>query len=267
MPVPSPPHPAGEACRICGGELRQAFPGTVLGEVEVLYGICQSCHSLILPAPHWLDRAYGTHYSPDPDTGVLYRSGFLLRCIKRMKALGFLPKHFRSLDYGAGKGVLLRLLLDDGQDAWGYDAYPRPAFAEERVLQEIPAGPFELVTAIEVIEHTLDPVPTLKRMKNLLASNGVLALSTEFFDEARHGPGWHYLAPEHGQHITIFSSQGLRMASEQAGLRWIGSLPLNKQDFLHLLCPVERQVSSWSLFRLLQRHRSRERKANRDRFA
>jgi SAM-dependent methyltransferase len=184
-----------------------------------------------------------------------------------MKALGILPKRFRSLDYGAGKGVLLRLLLDDGQDAWGYDSYASPAFAEERVLQEIPSGLFDLITAIEVIEHTLDPVPTLKQIKKQLAPEGILALSTEFFDAATHGPEWHYLAPEHGQHITIFSPKGFKMAAEEVGLRWLGSLALNKQNFLHLLCHPERQISRWTLFRLNLRHRSRERKANRDRFA
>lgn len=258
MPIP---------CRICGGELRPLFSGTVLGDVQAIYARCATCESLIAPDPHWLERAYSTEVVPDPDSGALQRCLFIHRCIRRMRHLRLLPRRFRSLDFGSGRGVLLRLLLDDGMDAWGFDPFPAPAFAKERILQEVPDGPFDLVTAIEVIEHTLDPLQTLNRLREALAPGGILLLSTELYDRALHGPDWIYLAPEHGQHITMFSARGLQAAAEATGLRWIMSLPWGDKAFIHILAHPENGISAWEQFRLRRRAEARERRAQRDRFA
>jgi len=131
----------------------------------------------------------------------------------------------------------VRLLLDQGFDAWGYDPLSTPIAAEDRVRREVPPGPFRLITAIEVIEHLSDPVETLQRLRSLLGPRGLLVLSTELFDQRTHGASWHYLAQEGGQHITLFSRQGLQEAATRAGLRWLTSLRFDGIDFLHLLVP------------------------------
>lgn len=263
------PHASTEPCRVCGGPLLESFEGELLGHVSVCYGQCAQCHSLLLPEPTWLEEAYGKVIVPDPDFGALKRTLFIHRCLRRMRngALGLLPKRSRSLDYGSGRGLLLRLLLDDGQDAWGYDPYPRAIFGEDRITNRLPSGPFELITAIEVLEHTLDPLDTLQALGDRLAPKGVLVLSTELYDARTHGPEWAYLAQEHGQHITLFSRSGLRRAAETAGLDWIGSLPWGGQPFLHLLVPKGRKVSAFGLWWLQQRHRRGERRARKDRWA
>ena len=158
-----------------------------MAEIPVAYTICDGCGSLILPSPHWLERAYGTTPEVDPDFGDLRRCAFIHRTIRRMRALKLLPKRFRSLDFGSGKGILLRMLLDDGQDAWGFDAYATSSFAAERVMKEVPEGPFDLITLVEVIEHTTNPVPVLTRLRERLSERGVLLVSTELFDQRSMG--------------------------------------------------------------------------------
>jgi len=59
-----------EPCRVCGGSLRPAFQVTVLGRIQATYCICTRCHSLIVPAPHWLDQAYAVEPRPNPDFGM-----------------------------------------------------------------------------------------------------------------------------------------------------------------------------------------------------
>lgn len=232
-----------EACRICGGGLRVAFAGAVLDGVPVSYHVCTRCHSLLLLDPHWLSRAYESPPVPDPDTGMLRRTLFVDRALRRMHSVGLFRRHCRCLDYGAGRGLLVRFLLDRGCDAWGYDPLSTPIAAEDRILRELPAGPFRCITAIEVVEHLLDPIATLRELRGLLDGQGVLVLSTELFDQAIHDGSWHYLAQPGGQHITIFSREGLRQAAERAGLRWVMSLPFSGIDFLHLLVPRDQSAS------------------------
>lgn len=258
---------APEPCRICGGSLQPAFTATVLGDVAVTYHVCNSCHSLILPRPHWLERAYGPLAVPDPDYGLLQRTLFVQATVRRLRSVGLLPRRCRSLDHGAGKGMLVRLLLDHGFDAWGYEPIAAPLVAENRIGREWPAGPFDLITSIEVAEHLLDPVETLTRLRGALAANGLLLLSTELFDHQRHDASWQYLAQEHGQHVTIFSRDGLSVAAQKAGLHWVTSLRFGGVDFLHLLTHANHRLSTWRLWHLRWRQYRGKRRARRDRCA
>ncbi len=237
-----------------------------MGDIPVTYCICANCGSLILPSPHWLDRAYGEPPEIDPDFGDLRRCAFVNRVIRRMRALKILPKRFRSLDFGSGKGILLRMQLDDGQEAWGFDQYAHAAFASERVVKDLPDGPFQLITIIEVIEHTLDPVPVLQRLKDRLSESGLLLVTTELFRQEIHGSDWHYLAPDLGQHVTIFSEAGLHQAASLAGLEWVASLDFDQRPFLHLFARQGQRPSALRLLRLKWRNHFRERKVNRDRY-
>jgi hypothetical protein len=260
-------HAAGEACRICGGTLQAAFTGTLLGDVAATYCVCARCHSLILPQPHWLERAYGPLAVADPDSGLLKRTLFIHATLRRMRSVGLLPVHCRSLDHGAGKGILVRLLLDSGFDAWGDEPIARPLFAEERVMRQPPTGPFDLITLIEVAEHLLDPVETLTSLRAALALRGVLMLSTELFDVQLHGSDWPYLAPAHGQHVTFYSRNGLRWVAERAGLRWVESLRWGGRDFLHLLVHADQPPARWRLWWLRWRQQRGKWRVRRDRYA
>lgn len=237
------PHPSGKACRICSGSLQKAFDGIVLGDVKVVYGVCEACETLQLPEPFWLDRSYSTILSPNPDTGVVARSSLVLKAIHHLERIGLLKSGVRVLDFGTGKGVLLRQLLKRGLDAWGYDVYPNPENPPGRVSSEIPDEEFSLITCIEVLEHTTEPIQTLRRLGQLTSPEGLILLSTEFFDPRKHGPTWWYLVPQHGQHVTIFSESGFARAVASSGLIWYGTVPLEGRPFLHFLSRKDSSIS------------------------
>jgi len=238
------------ACRACGGSLHPEFSAVVLGDVPVTYHRCTKCHSLMLLNPHWLARAYSEVIVPDPDVGALRRTLFVHRVVRRLRGAGLLPREHRSLDYGSGFGMLVRLQRDHGIEAWGYDLYATPKFAEIYCGRELPAGKFDLITCIEVLEHTTNPIDVLTSLRSRTKDDGLVVVSTEFVDLQADTKNWHYLAKEHGQHITLFSRSGLDRAIEASGLERIHTFPFDNVPLLHVLVPKGARPPAWKLLRL-----------------
>ena len=133
---------------------------------------------------------------------------------------------YRWLDYGCGTGGLVRFVRSHGgHDAVGFEQSPiaeRLAehgvpLVEERDLDEL-AGTFDVVTAIEVIEHTADPLAELRRMRRMLRPGGLLFLTTGNAEpHARQLTSWRYVIPE--IHVSYFEPRTLDLALELTGFR------------------------------------------------
>lgn len=241
-------------CRACGARSVACFDGRVLERIAVTYHRCTQCMTLQLPNPHWLDEAYRQAPAPDPDTGRLMRAQIVYRVIRRLRSLRLLASPLRVLDEGAGLGLLVRLLRDDGVEAWGHDPYARPVVAEPFILPQWPDGCFSLVCATEVIEHTEDPRGFVSALSDRLDDAGLLLLTTELYrpDQLPDARQWAYLAPQHGQHITFLSEAGLRTVAEQARLHWWSSLEFGGSRCIHLL--GKKSPWRWAVQRLRWRH-------------
>jgi SAM-dependent methyltransferase len=194
--------------------------------------------------PHWLDRSYATTLYPDPDSGALRRTLYVNRYLRRMRAVRLLPRGYRSLDYGSGLGMLVALQLDRNAEARGFDRYAEPRFAQLECSKKLPDGPFDLITAVEVFEHLLDPVEVLAALGQRLAPTGVVLISTELYRRSRFpDPSrWPYLALAHGQHVTLFTREGLRRTAAAAGLRHVYTVNWGPTPFLHLFIHQSRPV-------------------------
>jgi cyclopropane fatty-acyl-phospholipid synthase-like methyltransferase len=131
----------------------------------------------------------------------------------------------RWLDFGAGSSGLVRYLRTHGVDAAiGYEPStdaPRVEGAASIPLDRDSLadlrGAFDVVTAIEVIEHVERPVDELRLIAELLAPRGVLLLTTTnarpYVDKLA---SWRYIIPE--IHISFFTPETLSTAMEMAGL-------------------------------------------------
>jgi 2-polyprenyl-3-methyl-5-hydroxy-6-metoxy-1,4-benzoquinol methylase len=135
----------------------------------------------------------------------------------------------RCLDFGAGNGGLVRYLNDHTPaDAEGFED---GSIADRARQMGLPIkssadeldGDYDVVTAIEVIEHVIDPLVELRRIRALLRPGGLLLLTTG--NAAPHAAdlaAWSYVIPE--IHVSFFEPVTLQLALERSGFR-TGSMP------------------------------------------
>ena len=75
-----------------------------------------------------------------------------------------------------------------------------------------------MVTAIEVIEHVIEPVELLRELRRLLRPGGLLLLTTGNAEPYRKNLArWRYVVPE--IHVSFFEPETLALALEKAGFR------------------------------------------------
>ena len=108
------------ACRVCQQPSDSLWTGTLIGH-SVDYFECPSCGYVQTEAPYWLEQAYSSAIN-DSDTGIMKRNLYNRRVI--LGALHLLGETSSAvLDYAGGYGILVRLLRDDGVDAFWYDKF------------------------------------------------------------------------------------------------------------------------------------------------
>jgi 2-polyprenyl-3-methyl-5-hydroxy-6-metoxy-1,4-benzoquinol methylase len=117
----------------------------------------------------------------------------------------------RVLDIGCGTGFLLERLAERGFSGVGIDLSPESVGHARRRLAEIgaadrltaevgsayepPAGPFDLITLTDVLEHLEDPRACLRALREQMAPDGLLVISTP---NRRSLPGARRWLSEHG---------------------------------------------------------------------
>jgi 2-polyprenyl-3-methyl-5-hydroxy-6-metoxy-1,4-benzoquinol methylase len=174
---------------------------------------------------------YVQEYGSDNETNALV--------VEALKAYG--PPPARVLDFGCGLGDLLRQATARGYRADGFEVsdYGR-TFAREKGFtvfgshDEIPSDTYDIVVAVEVIEHLFRPSASFRVIQRVLRPGGVLLYTTfnidRFLIRFRLG-----LAKDHGYivpegHINFFSHSTAQRFFENAGFRGLApSLELGQR--------------------------------------
>jgi SAM-dependent methyltransferase len=267
-------------CRLCGSA-STAYAGSATGRKSgrrFELRRCSSCSFAFVAEP-WLDYAeiydegYYRGQGADPSVDYAGEAEDPERTVRRHEWRGVLAR-VRSLadagpatewlDYGCGMGGLVSHLRREGLDGavgfeQGWCAAQLAARGVPHITEdELPAhaGTFDVVTAIEVIEHVVDPVAELRKVRALMRPGGLLFLTTgnpaPFRDRLA---SWRYVVPE--VHISFFEPQTLAMALDRAGFEpafpglgpgWddIMRFKLLKAFRRRRISPLERLVP-WSL--------------------
>jgi 2-polyprenyl-6-hydroxyphenyl methylase/3-demethylubiquinone-9 3-methyltransferase len=118
--------------------------------------------------------------------------------------VNFPNKELKILDYGAGSSVFGNELKGHGYDVESWDPMwgTAPTWSTEKK--------FDLMTSFEVFEHTPTPKETLREMKQWLAPNGKIFITTLVNDVMgdKRDPMFWYLAPRNG-HVCMHSMKSI----------------------------------------------------------
>jgi SAM-dependent methyltransferase len=220
-------------CRICGDSLDYKWSLKVLGGRHLAqYHECRGCLSLQVVDPTWLGEAYAEESRPlanNPDQGRFARNFSAYGAFVALHEAGVMSERPVVLDFGGGYGLLAQMLKSGGYEAWQMDPYvPVPFLAADRclsALDDFPEAGFDLIFALEVLEHLTDPIATLEGLTRRLKPGGTLMLSTGIYQPGQHNHQWPYLAAEWGQHITFWSHPALVHAAGRLGFSSLGLFP------------------------------------------
>lgn len=206
-------------CPICAQGMSPAFSARVLGKYPAQFEHCASCGFLRIANPHWLEEAYSSAIAAT-DTGLVARN---IDVAQKLAAFLYfvLPSrgagHF--LDVAGGYGMLTRLMRDYGFDFYWSDKYCANLLAKGFEFDEAKA-PFQAVTAIEVMEHVIDPAEFLESALHMAKSDTFIFTTELYQGEPPHPDKWRYYSLNTGQHISFFSRKTLEALSERLGMQY-----------------------------------------------
>src|SRR5262245_11096160 len=226
MSTPAESHDAARACILCQGNRWRRFSAWITARVVQ----CEGC-GLVFVHPLPGADAVRRHYNEGHSSRIEYylraepadRRTFgeiLDQAARRFPAGGHL------LDVGPNVGTALALAAARGWSARGVEINQEAArYCRERLGLDVVAGTleaaelpdehFDLVLMFDVIEHLLDPLASLSRVRRLLRREGMVMVSTP--DIARLSARVLQVKPE--EHLFYFTPATMRTLLERAGFR------------------------------------------------
>jgi len=131
----------------------------------------------------------------------------------------------RVLDYGCGKGTLVRRLRELGHDAVGVDPLePETEHTFRSVARTgLAPGAADAVTAVEVFEHlSVDEArAALREIRSVLAPAGMLLVTTPFTDVAGALVPQEWWAANPPWHRSLYSHKAMFRLLSEAGFEWV----------------------------------------------
>lgn len=201
---------------------------------------CQNCR-LVFYVPRPTSEELATFYDQqsyrqDYAQGIMSNIDFVANRYQELKKIvsQFQPDLFNRmdktfLDIGCGLGDLLQLAIADQWQINGTEISPEAVLQaniniRDRILVgdilslDLPEESFDLITIYHVIEHLIDPIAVLNKVKKLLKPDGILFIETPNLDSLGakiRGKKWSHIIPP--EHINYYNPESLGNSLKFAG--------------------------------------------------
>lgn len=198
-------------CKICDSTSKYIFSKSILQKYETDYYRCEFCGFIQINDPFWLNEAYAEAIS-SMDVGLINRNIHYSGKVESIIYDNF-DKTGRFLDFAGGYGMFTRLMRDKGFDFYHQDKYSVNLFAKTFSIDDLSdlEKKFELVTAIELMEHLVNPYQELDFIFSMTNS---FIFTTELVPEDDI-ENWWYFSPEHGQHVAFHTNKSLEFIAKK----------------------------------------------------
>jgi hypothetical protein len=204
-------------CLICRAQAEPAFRGSVLGRHDAEYFRCRRCGYLWAKDPSWLAEAYSDAIVAT-DTGLAQRNITIARRLTNLLFCCLDPQGM-YVDAAGGYGLLVRLMRDSGFDFYWEDKYCQNLMARGYEYSS-DRGPVTAVTAIEVLEHTPDPVGFLRALMERFTTRTIIFTTVLYSGDTHPPENWWYYSFRTGQHISFFQRRTLEAIASALGVRF-----------------------------------------------
>jgi SAM-dependent methyltransferase/O-antigen/teichoic acid export membrane protein len=213
-------------CPICASPatsmIQRDHPGYMTGTFFNIYR-CLECDTHFIDPMRIQPNVYDLIYSTDGIIGYDRYIRYFSQVLKEKNPLRFLAskeagyyvlyEHLRDksklriLDVGCGYGYLTYALRQQGFEAFGLDVSEAALniaqarfgnyfhHSDIKTFAAVQSQPYDLIVALELIEHLADPVPCLNTLLQLLSPGGILLLTTPNRDYYGVNAVWHTELP------------------------------------------------------------------------
>ncbi|MCX5888272.1 MAG: class I SAM-dependent methyltransferase, partial [Deltaproteobacteria bacterium] len=225
-----------DRCKLCGNNESSLIQVGARHAQEAEIRCCNTCELVFLspqPSQDELELYYANRYREEylePPVAERHRNDLDEAYLRVQRLLPRLRPETRLLEVGSGSGAFLYAVRPYVREVMGVepDAASRSWLKQTlglNMLEKIPqAGSgqeaFDLVVSFHVLEHILDPVEVLGKLKKMLKPGGELIVEVPNVADALVGV---YRVPSYRQfyyqtaHLYYFSKQTLALALEKAG--------------------------------------------------
>jgi 2-polyprenyl-3-methyl-5-hydroxy-6-metoxy-1,4-benzoquinol methylase len=201
---------------------------------------CDRCQTIFYtprPTPEELASFYNTHeYRECYENSAM--TGYNFATIRYQQLSKIVDRHYSDLlakqdkhllDIGCGEGDLLSVAKSNGWQITGTEISPEATAKANQLLPNrvltgelinltLPNNSYDLITIYHVIEHLLDPIPTIAKIQELLKPGGIAFIETPNIASLGakiKGKNWSHIIPP--EHITYFQPCSLKYALQEAG--------------------------------------------------